>query len=186
VRIYSVLVQPESATALPANLIDNGDMESGLIPWLAMGDCDLEWDGSQAHTGAACLWVKNRVDYLAGARQDITAEITNGATYSVSVWAKTKDSPENVWVALWVLTEYGWRRFDAASETVGNTWTEVAGKFTPSWSGTLQQAYFKVETEWSIQEFKIDDAVMIEEQNADSGPPLRFVRGSMRREVGPW
>jgi hypothetical protein len=184
VRVYSVLVQPESATALPANLVDNGDLESGLTPWIAMGDCDLQWDNSQAHTGTACLWVKNRVDYLAGARQDIVDEITNGATHSVSVWARNKDFPENVLVSLWVLTEYGWRRFDAALATVGGTWTEVAGKFTPSWPGTLQQAYFKVETEWSNQEFWIDDAVMIEEQDAGSAPPLRFVRGSMRREVG--
>ncbi|UCF34067.1 MAG: carbohydrate binding domain-containing protein, partial [Phycisphaerales bacterium] len=186
VRVYSVLVQPESATALPANLIDNGDLESGLTPWIAMGVCDLEWDNSQAHAGTACLWVKNRVDYLAGPRQDITAEVTDGATYSVSIWAKTKDSSEQVWVGLWVRTEYGWRSFDAALATVGGTWTEVAGTFTPSWPGTLQEAYFKVETTWSNQEFRIDDAVMIEKQNADSAPSLRFVRGSMRREVGPW
>lgn len=186
VRIYSVLVQPESATALPANLIDNGDLESGLTSWLDLSDCDLEWDNSQAHAGTACLWVKNRDNHQAGPRQDIAGELTEGATYDVSTWVKTKDFSENVWVGLWVQTEYGWRRLDAALATVGGAWTEVAGTFTPSWPGMLQEAYFKVETAWSNQEFRIDDAVMIEEQNADSAPSLRFVRGSMRREVGPW
>ena len=174
VRIYSVLLQ----AAPPSNLLSNGDIESGVTPWASMG-CDLEIHTDEPHGGAACLWVKNRGGDWDGPRQDIAGQITEGATYEAEVWVKLDDFSENVRLVLWMDTSLDYYSVYYAWESAGTTWTQVGGIVTPTWEGELLEAYWEVETAWSNQEFKIDDAVM--------RPPRRVsvVPGNWRREVLP-
>lgn len=175
VRIYSVLLEVRGAS----NLLLNPGIESGTTYWVDMGDCDLEADEGEFHSGAACLRVKNRDDEWAGPRQDIADQLTEGVTYETEVWVKMENFSETVWLGIWYRTEYGWVSDYFSSDTVGTDWTLLGGEFTAGWSGTLSQAYWKVDTQWSSQEFMIDDAVL--EAADDSSIAIRPVAGTWRR-----
>ncbi|KPK38008.1 MAG: hypothetical protein AMJ65_13465 [Phycisphaerae bacterium SG8_4] len=176
VRIYSVLLRPDDATG--GNLLSNGDMENGLTPWSSM-ECDLDIDANEPHGGAACLWVNNRGGQWDGPRQDIAGQIIEGTTYDVRLWVKLKDFSENVRLVLWMDTSLDYYPVYYAQQSVGTTWTQVGGIVAPTWEGELLAAYWEVETAWSSQEYKIDDAIMRPPRSASVVP------GSWRREVLP-
>ena len=172
VRIYSVLLR----AAHPINLLSNGDMENGVTPWLSMAG-DLDIDTTEPHGGAACLRVGNRGGQWDGPRQDIAGQITEGTTYEVEVWVKLKNFSENVRLVLWMDTSLGYYPIYYALQSAGITWTQVSSTVAPTWEGELLAAYWELETAWSGQEFKIDDAVMRPPRSAS------VVAGSWRREV---
>jgi len=140
--------------------LTNPGFESGTTDWIDGGDCDLEIKTDEPYSGTAYLRVKNRVDNLAGPRQLIDSQLENGEPYDTEVWVKTKDSTEDVLLVLWLNTDLGWAKVACESTPADTVWTYVSGSFTPTWSGTLYEAYWKVETGWSDQEFDIDDAVL--------------------------
>ncbi|MCP4592726.1 MAG: hypothetical protein GY842_18480 [bacterium] len=183
VRTYSVVIAGETAAGSMPNLLTNGGFEDGLTGW--MGDyCDLEATASNPHSGSACLRVWNRTGWAAGPWQDVTSELVEGATYSASAWAKTRSSSEDLWLVLWVLDDRGWWWEAIAVETVGkDAWTEISGSFTPFWNGTLVEASWKVESDWSNQEFMLDDAELVLESAGGGVPTIEVVPGSWRREV---
>jgi hypothetical protein len=175
VRIYSVLLEVRGVP----NLLRNPGIESGTTYWVDMGDCDLEADEGEFHGGAACLHVQNRDDEWAGPRQDIADQLTEGVMYETEVWVRMKDFSETAWLGIWYRTEYGWVSDYFSSGTVGTGWTLLSGQFTAGWSGTLSQAYWKVDTQWSSQEFMIDDAVLHAAGDGSAG--IVPVAGTWRR-----
>jgi hypothetical protein len=174
VRIYSVLLR----AAPPINLLSNGDMENGVTPWLSMAG-DLDIDTTEPHGGAACLRVRNRGGQWDGPRQDIAGQITEGTTYEVEVWVKLEAFSENVRLVLWMDTSLDYYPIYYALQSAGTTWTQVSGAVAPTWEGELLAAYWEIETAWSSQEFKIDNALMRPPRTAS------VVAGSWRREVLP-
>ena len=179
-RLYSVLLEPEEMTAAD-NLLENGDFESGVTPWTST-DCDLETKKDKPHGGEAYLRAKNRVANWDGARQDIAANITKDTAYEMELWVSLKDYPETVWLVLWWDTTAGYYSEYFAAESVGTDWTKISGTVTATWSGSLRAVYCEIETDWTDQEFSIDDAVFIEK---DVAPPVHPVEGTYRREVLP-
>lgn len=179
VRAYSVLLKTDIAD--PTNLLSNPGFERGTGGWVGLTDCDLEISADKPHGGSACLWVKNRNNEYAGPRQDVADHITAGTTYETEVWVRMKDFSENIWFALWYRTEYGWSCDYFDVDPAGTSWTLVGGEFTASWSGTLATAYWKLETQWSGQEFFVDDAVV--RKLGDRAPAALPVSGTWRRVV---
>ncbi|MHC4628439.1 MAG: carbohydrate binding domain-containing protein [Planctomycetota bacterium] len=177
VRICSVLLEADEYTT-ESNLLSNGDMENGVTPWLSMAS-DLVIDASEPHDGAACLWIRNRGGQWDGPRQDIAGQITEGTTYEVEVWVKLEAFPENVRLVLWMDTSLDYYPIYYALQSAGTTWAQVSGAVAPTWDGELLAAYWEIETAWSSQEFKIDDALMRPPRTAS------VVAGSWRREVLP-
>jgi hypothetical protein len=176
VRTYSVLIQVDA----PANLLSNPGIENGTTDWVEMGHCDLEAHEDEPHSGTACLWVKNRDDDRDGPGQEISSQLTEGATYETEVWVRMKDFTENAWLSIRYHTDSGWTSDYFAAESAGTDWTQVTGSFTASWSGTLIEAYWNVESHWSNQEFKIDDAVV---QVTGAGPTVTPIAGTWQRVV---
>jgi hypothetical protein len=179
VRTESVLLQ--TGFPDPTNLLGNPGFERGVKDWTDPSDCDLALDTATPHGGLASLWVKNRADDYAGPLQEITDDITEGVTYEVAVWVKMRSFSENAWLSVRYRTEYGWSTDYFAVQSVGTGWALVTGEFTTSWPGTLQTAYWKIETYWSSQDFMIDDVVV---RKAGAVPPAALpIVGTWRREV---
>lgn len=180
VRIYSVLLQPTGVY----NLLTNADMEAGTTDWTGRGYCDLTADASDPYAGAMCIQVTSRDYTWAGPNQDITGRIASGTTYDTQVWAKMESGLDEVRVVVCTRSTGDgeqWEYFTSSS-LIGTSWTSVSGTITPTWSGTLQEAWWYVGTTFGQGGFKIDDAVLIE---ADAGPPLVPLPGTCRREVLP-
>ncbi len=180
VRIYSVVVQEDEGA--DSNLLANPGMEAGVANWTGLGTCDLEPNADQPHSGSACMQVTNRVDVWDGPRQDITAQLDETKTYDMEAWVMMQNGAENVWIGVWARTEFGWYRLDAGTVNAGTEWTKITGTLTPSWSGTLEQAYWKLETASTNQDFMVDDTYFAEQ----TGPvdlTLVPVPGTWRREL---
>jgi len=179
-RIYSVQLEP----VIPENMLLNGNMENGTTNWSGMGLCDLDWYTDDPHTGIGYMWVKNRISNFAGPFQDITDKITNGQTYKVEVWVKMKSFSETVYAVIYMETSMGAREEYFPVSSVGLTWRKLSGTLRPSWFGTLNKAYFKIDTYSSIQEFMVDDALLIPQRTSDE-PGMVTVPGTWRREINP-
>ena len=52
--------------------------------------------------------------------------------------------------------------WSTAPQTAGGKWKRLQGDFTLAWVGTLESAVMYVETDTSLESFRIDDAVLIE------------------------
>ena len=176
VRIYSVRLNPRPVT----NLLSNAGMESGTPQWSAF-NCTIESRSDDAHSGNKSLLVKSRTSSSACPYQDIAGFIEKGAVYQLEAWAKVDSGSCNVQVAIYTLSSSGGSQyFTGPSTAVGTTWTRVIGTVTPTWSGTLNAAYFNVFTASGTTTFRFDDALM---RRADSLPAVIAAPGTWRREV---
>jgi hypothetical protein len=110
-------------------------------------------------------------------------KITSGTAYDTEVWVRTDSFTEEIWLVVWLNTSAGWTPIYVTSGDVGTTWTNIKGTFTPTWEGTLFDAYWKLHTDWSSQDFLVDDAVLAEAGQA--GSKLIPIHGTWRREVLP-
>jgi hypothetical protein len=184
VRIYSMLVDTEVDTP---NLVRNPGMEGGTTGWSGH-DCTVAQYTLSAHSGSKSLEAKNRVDYWAGPCQDITSAVEIGTTYQIEAWVKMSSGPCQARIVMWVGSEWPWEGLDGEWLTGPDVWvndsgwTELTATLTPTWSGSLNAAYVKVDTAWGNTIFYLDDVVLIEEVGVQ---PLVPLAGSWRREVLP-
>ncbi len=177
VRIASVRLAPPE----PVNLLTNPGMEDVGVDWTGTGlwgDCTLDWDTDEPHTGAVCLETMWRENTYGGPSQDVTSKIKNGATYYSEVWIKG-DVINNVKsVAIDMVTTNGLAYDNFWAAWSWFEWTKVSGTITPAWTGDLLQAYWHVETDAGTYKFRIDDAVLIEQDYT-----MHIVPGTWRQEV---
>ena len=129
------------------------------------------------------MWVKNRDSYIAGPNQDVTAIITEGTQYWVEFWVKMAYTSDTIRAHFVLDTTMGAQYESFDTYGVGTTWTKIEGTLTPWWYGELLTAYWEVRTASGTQEFKIDDALLVE-----GSSPLTWamvpVPGTWRSEVG--
>ena len=182
VRIYGIYLESEE----PQNLLTNADMEDGLTGWTGIGpegSCDLTSDASVPHGGSACLLATNRMpDNYTGPHQDITSLIVHGQPYYAEVWFKDTLASGTKYVVCVLDTSAGIQLVWFSQSWSGTSWQKLSGTFTPTWSGTLNAAYFRTGTGSGTSDYRIDDALLVE----GTGPPsypLTPVTGSWRREV---
>ena len=181
VRIFSVLLRSDEDASYTSTVPGNGDMENGVTPWSGVG-CDLEIHTDNPPEGAAYLWVKNRDGTWDGPRQDIADDLIQGVTYEAEVWVKLKDNSEDIRLVLWMDTDSSYYSIYYVQASVGTSWTKLSGTVTPTWTGTLEAAWWEVETSLSNQELMIDDAVM---KPLGSDFDMSVAPGTWRREVLP-
>jgi hypothetical protein len=179
-RCYSVVLAPGGT-----NLATNPGMESGVANYEVQGtDCTLEPWADEPHNGAKYVWVKTRFDRTAGPQQNLTGKVTSGTSYYVELWVKMITGPEEPWFSF-VIKKVG------VSDTVykvrgqmakSTEWTRVYGTLTPSWSGTPDSVYWRIETNTSGQEFKIDDLKIVQ---AGGSTPMAPASETWRQEPLP-
>ncbi|MEE8154478.1 MAG: carbohydrate binding domain-containing protein [Phycisphaerales bacterium] len=152
------------------NLLTNPGFESGTTDWYPFDSgCDIAVDSSKPKTGSFSLLVSNRAAPWAGPAQDITSQIVSGTTYHVQVHAQRVNVNVDG-IKITVRVEYKetplalpkFSYWSTAPQTAGSKWERLQGDFTLSWVGALQSAVMYVETDTSLESFRIDDAVLIE------------------------
>lgn len=141
------------------NLIANGDGESGTSGWGVMGAGTLSSNSAVVHGGAASLSVTGRTASWNGPSQDVTSKLTNGRSYTTTVWVRSQGGAPTVRATL-ALTANGTTSY--VSLTPGTAvnadgWTKLTGTTAVSWSGTLSAATFYVETASGTDGFSVDD-----------------------------
>ena len=162
-------------------------MEDGTDSWTGAGlwgNCELQADTAEPHSGSTCILAKNRANQYGGPSQDVTDKITSGTTYYTEVWIKGTLASNKKYVCIDMDTSAGLRFVAFYATWSGTQWRRVTGTLTPTWTGTLKKAYWHVETGGGTTEFKIDDALFV--KGADPpGTRMLPVSGTWRRETLP-
>jgi len=135
-------------------------MESGTTGWSVFGAGTVASNTSVFHGGTHSVLHTGRTASWNGPRQDVTSKLSNGSSYTTSIWVRTQSGTPSAKVTLQV-TANGTTNYVtlAPSKTVNSTgWTQLTGTATVSWSGTLSSASFYVETAAGTDNLYIDDA----------------------------
>jgi hypothetical protein len=143
------------------NLLTNGNIEGGTSGWSAFGAGTIATSTSVVHSGAASLLRSGRTASWNGPSQDVTAKLTNGKSYTASVWMRSQSGSPTGKVTL-ALTANGSTSYLTLAQGAVNSsgWTQLTGTSAVSWSGTLTSARLYVETTAGTDNFYIDDASM--------------------------
>ncbi|HXM57889.1 MAG TPA: arabinofuranosidase catalytic domain-containing protein [Candidatus Dormibacteraeota bacterium] len=144
-----------------SSLLTNGNIESGTSGWSVFGSGSLSANTSVVHSGANSLLITGRTASWNGPSQDLTSKVTNGKSYTTTVWMRTQSASLTGKVTL-ALTVNGTTNFLTLAQGAVNSsgWTQLTGTTTVSWSGTLSMARFYAETTSGTDGFFIDDASM--------------------------
>ncbi|MGP3961841.1 family 43 glycosylhydrolase [Nonomuraea sp. 3N208] len=145
--------------ATGGNLLTNSDMESGTTGWGASGGA-LSSVTDPVHGGARALSIAGRTASWNGTTQDVTTKLTNGKSYTTSVWVRSQSGTPGAKATLAVTANGTTSYLQLTPVTTVNSggWTQLTGTATVSWSGALTGATFYVETAAGTDGFSIDDA----------------------------
>ena len=143
------------------SLLTNGNIESGTSGWSVFGSGTLSAVTSPVHGGTGSLLITGRTASWNGPSQNLTSKVTNGKSYTTSVWMRTQSGTPTGKVTLQVTANGTTNYITLAQGGVNSSgWTNLTGTATVSWSGTLSSATFYVETTSGTDSFYIDDASM--------------------------
>jgi lysophospholipase L1-like esterase len=144
-----------------SSLLTNGNIESGTTGWSVFGSGAISVNTSVVHGGANSLLRTGRTASWNGPSQDLTSRLTNGRTYTTSVWMRTQSGTPTGKVTLAVTANGTTNYITLAAGGVNSSgWTLLTGTATVSWSGSLSTARFYAETTSGTDSFYIDDASM--------------------------
>jgi len=157
-----VAVSVQGASAASGNLLSNADMEGGTSGWSVFGAGSVASDTSVVHGGTHSLLRTGRTASWNGPSQSVTSVLTNGASFTTSVWMRTQSGTPTGEVTL-QLTANGTTSFVNLAQGAVNAsgWTQLTGTKTVSWTGTLSSATLYVETVAGTDNFYIDDASFV-------------------------
>lgn len=141
------------------NLLDNGDAELGLDPWLARGAAQVSLDNTQAHDGNNSIWVTGRAEAWHGVSYPI-ANLTAGNTYQFYAWVKLAPGESDTSAQITVQYEdsEGWKYPPVKSAIVtANGWTEIKGSYLHNPAGAASGIQVYVESESPTASYFVDD-----------------------------
>jgi hypothetical protein len=143
-----------------SNLLTNGDAEAGTTGWSVFGSGTLSSNTSVVHGGTHSLLLTGRTASWNGISQNLTSLLTNGKSYTTNVWVRTQSGTPSAKVTMAVTANGTTSYITLAGPTAVNSsgWTLLSGTATVSWSGTLSNARWYVETTAGTDSFYIDDA----------------------------
>jgi hypothetical protein len=162
VRIHRVLLRPRDQDT--SNLVDNPGVESGTTGWSSYAGCQIQSYGSDAYSGGQSLRVYNRGEWYTGAGQSLLNKIENGASYQMEAWGRLLwDSSKARITAYTKGSGDGGQWFTGPwKQLTSSDWSSVTAFHTLSWVGTLENAYWKLETQSGdpLTDYLIDDATI--------------------------
>ena len=156
-----------------ANQLANPGIEDGDTFWVPYGTCTLAANSGQSHTGSSSLRVTQRATASSGPSQVITDLLQSGETYHAEVWIYVSGSASEDDFRLRVRkdsTGDGVQRVTMApwKHCTNGQWTILEGDKAITWSGSLTEATWYVQSRDKTKNFRIDDAVF-RIDNAPSG-----------------
>ncbi|WP_203843771.1 family 43 glycosylhydrolase [Winogradskya humida] len=146
--------------ATSSNLLTNPGAEDGTTGWLVNGSGTLTAATGVVRSGTRSLAITGRTGAWNGPGQDVTSRMTNGKTYTTSVWVRTPSGTPaaKATLALTVNGTTSYLQLTPTATASASGWTQVSGTATVSWSGTLSKAVFYVETAAGTDNLYLDDA----------------------------
>lgn len=169
---YETNGTPIDAADLPqwdAEQLTNPGIASATTGWEAVDTCSLTLDTEASQTAWSIL-VDGRSGPGDGPSQLVTERIQSGGSYAVAADAKCLSGTMSLRISLKLTsTGDGVQTFSTDWTTADDTaFATVAGTLTPSWTGTLSEARWFVESESSSSPFWFDDASLTD-ANAQAG-----------------
>jgi len=160
--VASLLAVPAREASAATELLTNGNAEGGTTGWSVFGAGSLALNTSVVHGGTRSLLRTGRTASWNGTSQNVTSLLTNGSSYTTSVWMRTQSGSPTGKVTLQV-TANGTTNYITLAQGAVNAsgWTQLTGTVTVSWSGTLSSATFYVETLAGTDSFYTDDASFV-------------------------
>jgi len=160
--ISLVAVPTPTAFAAGQNVLTNADAEGGTTGWSVLGAGTLASDTGVFHGGTHSLLRAGRTASWNGPSQSVTSLLTNGGSYTASVWMRTQSGTPTGKITL-AVTANGTTNYIALAQGAVNAsgWTQLSGTTTVSWTGTLSAASFYVETAAGTDSFYLDDASFV-------------------------
>lgn len=148
-----------SGSTQGSNVLTNGDAEAGTTSWSVFGST-LTSNTSVVHSRTRSLLLTGRTASWNGISQNLTSQLTNGKSYTTNVWVRTQTGTPSAKVTMAVTANGSTSYITLAPATAVNSsgWTLLSGTTTVSWSGTLSNARWYVETTSGTDSFSIDDA----------------------------
>jgi Tfp pilus assembly protein PilX len=124
----------------------NTSFETVTSPWYASGDCTLGRSSVYRKDGVYSLRVSGRGSSTAVAAQDLdTSKILNGNSYYVKLPTLVQTASTGCVVLTIVSTGSGTQTFTTpATPCPINTWVDLTGTLTPTWTGQLTKATVSV------------------------------------------
>ncbi|MCG5221036.1 family 43 glycosylhydrolase [Streptosporangium soli] len=141
------------------NLLTNGTMENGTTGWTTSGGT-LSAVTDVAHAGSRSLLNSGRTAAWNGPNQNVTSQLTNGKSYTTSVWVRSQSGTPSAKATLAVTANgtTNYHQLTPAQTADTNGWTQLTGTATVSWTGTLTNASLYVETAAGTDGLYVDDA----------------------------
>lgn len=154
-------------TVDPNNLITNPGFEVDTEGWSAAFGGDLSVSTAQAHSGAQSAVVSNRVGDYQGLHIDATELVQQGATYSVSAFARISAASDTLKLTARIDCEgkdYQYAQIDITTEGSNSAWTELSGSLAmPSeFECFLENVLIYVEGPAAGVDLYVDDVYMAE------------------------
>jgi len=142
-------------------LLDNPNMDDGTTGWTPSGECTLAPDADVSDAPWS-IRADNRSAVTDGPSQDVTDKIQSGETYHARVEAKWLDgvSEANLRISLRIESSGSGVQYFSTSWTAiqSGDFDLLEGGLTPTWTGSLIDAKWVVESESETTGFKIDRA----------------------------
>ena len=170
-----------------ANLISNGDFESGTTGWSVWGATLAS--STDSHSGSLAAKVSNRKNPWDAIVKDVTGLLVNGETYTLSAWVKITGPCANFRATIGFTVDgtTSYKAYLWTTSPVIGSYVFYTETFTVSWTGNLQTAnlYFETESSGGIYpDYIIDDVVFTgKSQNPDpdkfTGPGLKDIKSQM-------
>ena len=160
-RLCSVLITVEQAD----NLLENPGFEVSEEPWDGQSewdDCQIQIDNADPQGGVSCLLSTLRESPVAGPNQLVTEHLTNGQTYYSDVWVKGTGGSNQKILGLMISSETGYVLYGNTVAWSGTDWQKISTTITPTWTGQLYDAWWFVSTFNDVDDFYIDNAVLVE------------------------
>jgi hypothetical protein len=182
-RMYSVVFSEKPPVT--NNLLLNPGMESGTSNWYGFY-CSISSSSGKQHSGAASLKATSRTDYYAGPAQTISSSLESGQAYEIEAWVQMSSGTAVARIVMYYHSIFSGDQYimGGATSAGATAWTRLSALMTPSWSGSLTDAYIRVSTESGTTSFYVDDVIMREAGSGEDAE-LTPVPGTFRREVLP-
>ena len=182
-RVYSVELVPTGT-----NLLANPGLETGLAPYAAEGTCTVDTVATDVRNGLRSLLVTGRASNTTGPRQDVTAKIIDGKWYYAEAWVKMSTAEEVAVISL-VARKSGQSDvpMTAASgqtpQTVKLEWTKIGYAFKANIPGGYDSVYWRITTNSTSQDFRVDDVKLIQETSTGVAMPMAPARETWKQET---
>lgn len=191
VRLVSVELRERfspAVTSLGPELLNNGNMESGLWSYSQSpyNGARIDATGSNPHGPSAAMRVSGRSSNRAGPYQNLGYRLVAGETYVVDAWVRMEAGTETVRVGLFkVDTHNGLLNQQVIAAPVTTGWTHLTGQVVAAvQSGTLDELVWGIDTANNATAYVLDDVsfrrLIIDEPAATN---LHVVRTTYRREL---